>query len=311
MRHTAATRRAALALSEARFRDFAEAGSDWFWELGPDLRFTWFSGNFRQHTGDDDAWYLGKRRAELGEPSDDPEAWDAHLAALERHEPFHDFVYRLHGPAGPGQWTRTSGRPLFDDAGLFLGYRGASAICTEEVAALARAHAAEARLNAALGAMSDGFALYDAEDRMVMCNDAYRTLCAADPAVLQPGVTFEAFLRWLAPLIDDGKADPEAWVAQRMRQHRRTDAPLYRSMPSGRHLRILERPIQDGGTVLLTTDVTELHRRERAVADSEARYALAFKGANEGVWDWDIASGQVYGSERLWELIAVSPVRNL
>ncbi len=49
-------------------------------------------------------------------------------------------------------------------------------------------------------------------------------------------------------------------------------------------------------------DVSELRRSQRDLRDSEARYALAARGANDGLWDWNIASGHVYYSAR-WCMI--------
>jgi PAS domain S-box-containing protein len=303
--HLLLRQRAALAESEQRFRDFAEAGSDWFWEMGPDLRFTWFSGNFRRRSGIDPARVLGKSRAEIGIPEDNPQAWQAHLALLDRHEPFQGFAYSLRNVDGTGSWTRTSGKPRFDAQGRFLGYRGASSICSDEMTALARAHQAEAMLHASLSAMADGFALYDARDRLVLFNDAFRALVAADPECFIIGTSFETMCRSYAKYLDEAKADPEGWVAARVEQHRNPRGPIFRALPNGRHIRVLERPTLGGGIVMVISDVTELHRREQEVAASEARYALAFRGANEGVWDWDLASGRIYGSERLWQLIGV------
>jgi len=297
--------RSAQARSDRRFRDFAEAGSDWFWEMGPDLRFTWVSENIRQRTGQSPDWARGKRRSELGDPDDNPAAWQAHLRALELHQPFHDFVYCLRGSDGSRHWTRTSGKPMFDANGRFLGYRGASALCTDQVTALARAHHAEARLNAALSAMSDGFALYDAEDRLVLCNDAYRQMTISDPTVLAVGTPFETIARAIAQRLPAAKADPERWLAERMAQHRNPGEVSLRELGGGRWIRVVERRTMGGGIVSMSSDITELRRREQAVADSEARYALAFRGANEGIWDWDIENNRIYGSERLWELIGV------
>ena len=298
--------RATLAWRESRFRDFAEAGSHWFWEMGPDLRFTWLSDNIRGYTGVGPEWYIGKRRQDLGVVRLDLPDWGEHLQLLERRLPFDGFVYELLGPDGSRQWARTSGRPMFDAAGRFLGYRGASTLCSKEMQALERAHQAEARLRAALAAMSDGFALYDADDRLLLCNEAYRTILPDLPAeTLALGATFEAVIRALAERLPEAAGRAEAWVKQRMAQHRRSAGPVFRSLPDGRHFRVVERRVDDGGTVVLLTEVTELHRREQAVAESEARYVLAFKGADEGVWDWDIETGELYGSERLWQLIGL------
>src|SRR5258708_5333135 len=58
--HVLLRQRAVLTFRERRFRDFAEAGSHWFWEMGPDLRFTWLSPNIRSYTGVAAEWYYGK-----------------------------------------------------------------------------------------------------------------------------------------------------------------------------------------------------------------------------------------------------------
>jgi diguanylate cyclase (GGDEF)-like protein/PAS domain S-box-containing protein len=45
-------------------------------------------------------------------------------------------------------------------------------------------------------------------------------------------------------------------------------------------------------------DVTERRRTERAMRDSEERYALAALGSNDGLWDWDLRLGHIYFSAR-------------
>src|SRR5208337_2335586 len=79
----------ALRESEQRFRDYAETASDWFWESGPDHRFTMSS----QDSGVNRA--LGATRWELAADFDDePEKWRTHRAILDAHEPFRGFLYK-------------------------------------------------------------------------------------------------------------------------------------------------------------------------------------------------------------------------
>ena len=114
---------AALRESERRFRDFAEAGSDWFWETDAEHRFVWQSANVGRTSGVPAEWAYGKTRLEIAAPGTDPAALEAHRRTLEAHRPFRDFEYLRRGPLGD-VWLSTSGVPVFDEAGRLAGYRG-------------------------------------------------------------------------------------------------------------------------------------------------------------------------------------------
>ncbi|MBI1245436.1 MAG: response regulator [Alphaproteobacteria bacterium] len=128
-----------LADSEIRLRDFAQVTSDWFWETDAEHRFTFISDPRGVLALDLEAT-LGKTRFELMAPGDDfPPAYiEAHRKALGDRRPFRDFVYpaRLGGTAL--EWVDVSGIPLFDDAGRFMGYRGAGRVVTDQVRARRR-----------------------------------------------------------------------------------------------------------------------------------------------------------------------------
>ena len=114
-----------LRASEERFRDIAESSSDWFWEMGPTLKFTSITGAFRKIVGQDPKLFIGQsRRALMGE-DESSEKWQEHLSDLENHRPFRDFEYEILRPDGSSRFISVSGKPLFDDAGEFQGYRGA------------------------------------------------------------------------------------------------------------------------------------------------------------------------------------------
>jgi PAS domain S-box-containing protein len=114
----------ALRLSEARLRDYAETASDWYWETGPDDRFTYLSSRIKSF-GMDSAVRLGKTRRELAaDGGDDPDKWRDLEAITRRHEPFRDFVYKMALPGERESYVSVSGKPVFDSDGRFLGYRG-------------------------------------------------------------------------------------------------------------------------------------------------------------------------------------------
>jgi PAS domain S-box-containing protein len=122
----------ALRQSEQRFRDYAETASDWLWETGPDHRVTHLS----EHTSSAGIPATGVLRWEIASDFEsEPEKWQRHRATLEAHLPFRDLVYRTKNRMGSPIYVRTSGKPVFDANGEFLGYRGVSTDITASIRA--------------------------------------------------------------------------------------------------------------------------------------------------------------------------------
>lgn len=156
-----------------------------------------------------------------------------------------------------------------------------------EAAAAARRSADEAhrRLREGIDAMSEGFALYDAEDRLVLCNSRYRELYALS-GPFDEGARFEDLLRRGARAGQYAECDPaapELWIAARMAYHRAPSGPIEQKLADGRWLRIHERRTSDGGCVGIRTDITELKRRESELRESEERFRKLAEAALEGV----------------------------
>jgi len=124
-----------VAASEERFKDFAEVASDWFWEMDADLRFTFLSEHAVLLTNTRSEQVYGKRREEVVSPEDralNAELWEQHLKTLEERKPFKDFEYRYSSEDGTSRYIRASGKPIFDNDGNFVGYRGVGSNVTQE-----------------------------------------------------------------------------------------------------------------------------------------------------------------------------------
>jgi PAS domain S-box-containing protein len=121
--------------SEGRFRDFALTSSDWFWETDPAHRFRYVSDGIRAF-GDDPTMCAGRSRIEFAtDVGSDAGKWQAHLAALARHEPFRDFTYARRIGGEPEKVASVSGTPFFARSGAFLGYRGTARDITRQMQA--------------------------------------------------------------------------------------------------------------------------------------------------------------------------------
>ena len=150
--HDAAKRQ--LRASEASFRARASLSPEWYWEQDTELRFVDTSGRSDERGGLTPKEHLGARRWEL--PNTEPvhTTWDAHRAALDARETFHDLLLRRTPARGGLHYVEVSGMPMYDANGRFSGYHGIARDVTERVNADATLREAKQAADAASAAKS-------------------------------------------------------------------------------------------------------------------------------------------------------------
>jgi len=100
---------AQLQTSEERFRDFAEATADWFWEQDRDFRFTYMSPSNFRISGIPPDHFMGKTRWEVAVADLETPSWRDHTRILERRLPFRDFRFFRENPSGAMPHVSVSG----------------------------------------------------------------------------------------------------------------------------------------------------------------------------------------------------------
>jgi class 3 adenylate cyclase/HAMP domain-containing protein len=125
---------------------------------------------------------------------------------------------------------------------------------------------ARRRLVDAIETSSEGFAFYDADERLVICNTRYKDLLYSGLDVsIEPGMTFESIIRSAAEngYILDAEGRVDEWVTQRLAVHRNPGDPKIQQRADGRWILISERTTGDGGSVAIYSDITDLKQREQ------------------------------------------------
>jgi signal transduction histidine kinase/HAMP domain-containing protein len=123
---------------------------------------------------------------------------------------------------------------------------------------------ARQRLVDAIESISEGFALYDRDDRLVMSNSRFRELYPVTEDIFRPGMSFADIAREAAErgLIGEAKGRIDEWVAQRVARHSHPTGPHVQRRDQDHWIQISERKTADGSTVAVYTDISELKQHE-------------------------------------------------
>ncbi|MBA4194321.1 MAG: hypothetical protein C0451_07120 [Comamonadaceae bacterium] len=128
----------------------------------------------------------------------------------------------------------------------------------------------EALLRGAIAAIDEAFVLFDAQERLVLCNDKFRALYDTVADLIVPGTRFEDILRVGVgrEQFPEAKADPKGWISSRLADFRAGEHTSVYRLDNGRVVRVIDRRMPDGHTVGFRLDITDLVRATEAAQEA-------------------------------------------
>ncbi len=270
----------------------------------------WVNPAVERLTGQPLAALVGRPLREFVDPATDPATVERIRAALDSREPCR-VELRKTDAQGREVWVDVAIQPTQAEDGTPLGFivieNDITALKANEgelVRLAASAEQAHSRLHAAIEALQDGFAYFDADDRLVLCNEKYRQFFPDSAAMMVPGVRFEDFLRHALRhgAFADAIGREDDWFANRMEMHRRPSNQVELQLTDGRWVRVFEQILADGGRVGLRVDVTALKAAKQRLND-------IILGAQIGTWELDMETSTTRINDQWWRMLGYDGAR--
>jgi adenylate cyclase len=195
----------------------------------------------------------------------------------------HSFEYRFLKKDGAYCWVIDEQHLIRDRDGEPVEVVGSWSDVTAPKEADIAFRRSEQRLTDAIESITEGFSLYDAEDRLIVCNSAYGELLYPGLGTPTPGTPYETLVRNAVEqgLIEEAKGCGDEWVAERLARHRQPGEPHVQRRADGRWIQVNERKTAEGGTVAVYTNITEIKRAEEEVREAKRKAELANERVSE------------------------------
>ncbi len=272
-----------------------QATRDGLWDWDLRTNNIWFSPTWKEQ--------LGYRDDELDNTL---AAWSTlifeedHKAALAMVEdynagriPVFEAVQRFRHKNGHTVYILSRAINVRDDQGQAVRMVGAHTDITREKRAEEELRLAKQTLGDAIDAIPDGLVFYDAEDRVILCNQPYLDAHPLTAPLIVPGTPFETILRTAVANGEFGRPpsgaiDDEEWIRAELARHRNPSAPFERQLSNGRWIRVTENRAPSGALVGTRTDITERKRFEAELQRQAADMCALAEGLDAAREDADL-----------------------
>ncbi|MGQ9688657.1 MAG: PAS domain S-box protein [Desulfobaccales bacterium] len=281
----------ALRESEERFRSLVEATSDLIWETDAEGRLTYISPNVQNLLGYTPAEVIGKTFQELLEPEEAERMSELLSPILEARRPYVYVGKTMRHRGGKRLVIESSGVPVVDCRGGFLGYRGIDRDITERHRASEALFRETEKYRTLVEESPLGVAIVGEDGTYKYINPKFVEIFGYTLADVPTGRD------WFAQAFPDPELRRQVidtWY-QDLRDYQVGEArprtfPV--SCKDGSQKIINFRPVTlaTGDQLVIYEDVTEHHRAEAALRESEAKYRLLVKNIPavvfRGYADW-------------------------
>jgi PAS domain S-box-containing protein len=206
-------------------------------------------------------------------PDDLPRFQAATRDHLRGLTPRFESEVRYRASDGRWRWARQHGLVVRDAEGRAVRLIGSTGDITQSKQLAEALAQAEARLQAAVEAASEGFVVWDKDDRLVTCNSVYRNFFRGAEQLVSPGNTFETIIRagYDRGMFSDAGSDFDAWFARLQASRHNHSGHREQHVFDGQWLLVSDRALSSGGVVSVYADITENKRRELELADAVTR----------------------------------------
>lgn len=187
-------------------------------------------------------------------------------------------------------WVDSTIAPIKAECGRIEGYlairidiTARKIIEAERAAEIEARTRAETLLRDVIEAIPDGVAAFDADDRLLLWNDAFLATYPKVADVIRKGMPFSEMVhlgveRGQFPQAGTSTARQKAWIEACLREHAAATRPLLRDLGDGRWIQVRESRSASGHLVGIRTDITELKRAEGIIRSQAERDPLTGLG---------------------------------
>ena len=206
-------------------------------------------------------------------PEDLPRFREATREHLRGLTPRFESEVRYRASDGSWRWARQHGLVVRDAEGRATRLIGSTGDITQSKQLAEALVQAEARLQAAVEAASEGFVVWDENDRLVICNSVYRHFFRGAEHLVSPGNTFETIIRagYDRGMFPDAGSDFDAWFDRLQAGRHSHSGHREQHVFDGQWLLISDRALSGGGVVSVYADITKNKQRELELADAVTR----------------------------------------